>query len=68
MRSGDEPDGTETGRNPIAAFHARASASRRVQVAVLRAVLVYMGVRVPGAWRTLGMSAALKLKIAPKGS
>ena len=49
VRSGDEPDGTSTGRSPIAAFHARASASRRVQVAVLRAVLVYMGVRAPGA-------------------
>ena len=29
VRSGDEPDGTSTGRSPIAAFHARASASRR---------------------------------------
>ena len=56
VRSGDEPDGTSTGRSPIAAFHARASASRRVQVAVLRAALVYIGVRAPGAWRMLGIA------------
>ena len=37
-------------------LHARASASRRVQVAVLRAALVYIGVRAPGAWRMLGIA------------
>ena len=70
VRSGDEPDGTSTGRSPIAAFHARASASRRVQAAVLRAVLVYMGVRVPGAWRSEAMKRlallACELRSSPR--